>query len=77
VQTSEISKLILEYSFRILHIDESGLMRLQFDHMPYMPVFLFHIVDECNGGRRARLCKFKHFEHPVGNIAQTLLSNEL
>jgi hypothetical protein len=28
VQTSEISKLILEYGFRILHIDEFGLMRL-------------------------------------------------
>lgn len=77
MQTCEVSELILKDGFGIFHIDELGLMRLQFDHMPDLAVFLSHITHQRHSCRRARLRKLEHFEHPVRNVAQSLLCNKL
>lgn len=77
MQAGKVSKLALKHSFRVLQFDELGLMWLQFQRMSHAIMLHLHVSHQGNSGRGTRLREFQHREHPIRDVAQSLLSDEL
>lgn len=77
VETGEVPELVLKDGFGVVEFDELGLMRLQLDHVSDVTVFPFHVGHHSHGCWGSWLRELKHPEHPVWNVAQSLLRHEL
>jgi hypothetical protein len=77
MEAGEVPELVLEDGFWVVELDELGLMRLQFDHMPHVSVFFLEVGHKGDRCWTSWLGKFEHFEHPGRNVAQSLFGHEL
>jgi hypothetical protein len=76
VQTGEVSQLVLQHCLGVLQVDEFGLVWLQFYHVSLATVLSLQVWHEGHRSWRAWLGEFQHFEHPVGDVAESFLSHE-
>lgn len=77
VEAGEVPQLVFQHCLGVVQIDEFGLMGLQLDHVPDVPVLLLHVSHQGQSGGTPWFGELEHLEHPGRNIAQSLLGHEL
>lgn len=74
MQAGKISQLIFKDSFWIAGFDEFCSVWTKFNHVLSSGAFFFHIRNECDWGWWALFWEFKHFEHPIRNVANSFIN---